>query len=275
MSLKTIRKNSVAGRRVVSNAAVLVRRPVGFVPPATRLKQLRRRSGMTALECAKLSGVGTTPGAWYRYESTMERDMGKELIPDAVIMSIIPHMIGRGEPPIREEEIISLAQGQRFLRAMKDRKKIAGKPALSLKDVAPTFPKSASGVKHLTVKYRAERGIFMGKEAFERRTYGVGPIVEAPEFRAPQACVLVADDHADSVYPVGTVLHIIHQSAYSPKELLGKRVVISVETNELVSVEVGVIHGIHGNRYEFRSLEGDRKIEGDLVGVVHRSLHIE
>jgi hypothetical protein len=203
--------------------------------------------------------------------------MGDGPIPDDVILRILPHMVGRGVPPIREEELLSLAKGRELMRAMKDRsQRTLGVPVLRLQDVAPTFPKTADGVKHLVVRHRAERGTYMTREAFDKRTFGVGPITEAPEYGQGQSCVLIVDDHAGNTYPAGTVLHIIHHSAYQPHELVGKRVVLVVEKmSGLVSAEVAVVHDVRGNTFNFRTLDGDEPIDGELVGVVYRSLRKE
>ena len=67
-------------------------------PPATRLKRIRERTGITALECARayLRHLGkderkASPNSWYRWESTAKVE--HTALPDDVIASVLSLLV--------------------------------------------------------------------------------------------------------------------------------------------------------------------------------------
>ena len=200
--------------------------------------------------------------------------MGDRKIPYTLIQAITPLFVGRGNPPITVDELIAISEAH-SVDALR-RSPMAGEGTkLSVQDVSPVFPKNPNDVKPLMVRYRAERGVFMTDETIRSRSFGVGPIVEATEYKEDQACVLVGDSHAEPLYPAGTVLHIIDVKAYQPAQLKGKRCVINLASKQgLREVAVGVISDIHGNTHVIKSLDGE-ELDGDILGIVHRSLRRE
>lgn len=269
---------------------LLLRKKSMARPPALVLKDLRERAGLTGQECAThlakalkkkdRRGRPVTEGhptTWFRYESTQPspKGMGDRKIPYRVISAVMPLFVGRGKPPIQEDELLAVSEVH-GLERVRPIGASASVTKSSVHETAQMFPRTPEEVKPLVVKYRAERGVFMLAETLEKRSFGVGPIVEASEYKAVQACVVVADDHADPVYPAGTVLHIIHISAYQPDELKGKRVAVSIPDKKtgMVEVAIGRIDEVIGNSLVIKSLHGE-ELDGEVLGVVYRSLRRE
>lgn len=71
---------------------------------AKRLKQLRERAGLSTRDLAKLLKWSGHTRVQY-YEDVYK---GQHL-PQRIVKELAPHLIGKGEPPITEGEMLGLA----------------------------------------------------------------------------------------------------------------------------------------------------------------------
>ncbi len=243
--------------------------------PAIRLKRLRERAGFTMQQTADyLAYAGATKGSglstYQRYESPVQHGSGK--IRAVVIEKLLRFFVGRGNPPISEDDLIPLAA---MPRASGDaaRRLLAsagGDHGFTQALVSPIFSQGAHGVHLLTVLYRAERGVYMDEETIDERSFGIGNITAANDYRAEdQFTVLVADGHASRTYVLGSQLHCVKPSAVSMADMQGKRVAFKVRKPEvgLAEVVVGVVHRADGNQVEVRAMDG-KKLDGEVLGLV-------
>lgn len=69
---------------------------------AARLKELRLRSGLGLREVAGL--IGRSPSSYADYERTYK----KRFQPMDLLQALRPHLVGRGNPPITEAEVMAL-----------------------------------------------------------------------------------------------------------------------------------------------------------------------
>jgi phage repressor protein C with HTH and peptisase S24 domain len=79
------------------------------IPVTERLKALRNRAGATMAEAAQALGYKTASG-YQHYEDP--KKFGRHYLAHEIIEKLIPLLVGRGEPPITEEEVLNLG-GQR------------------------------------------------------------------------------------------------------------------------------------------------------------------
>jgi hypothetical protein len=72
---------------------------------AVRLKELRLRAGLGLREIAGL--IGRSPSSYADYERTYK----KRYQPMELVEALVPHLVGRGNPPIARDEVMSLGVG--------------------------------------------------------------------------------------------------------------------------------------------------------------------
>lgn len=235
--------------------------------PAEKLKQLRERAGVTALECAqelkRLKGedvAQASPNSWYRWESVAK--VYRTALPDDTIRAAIKKLVGKGSPPVTADELLALSAGYNMLHVRAKARATGAIPARHTKIVPPVFDDVPS--EPLIVRYRTEKGLFMHKSKFAKRSYGVSPIRSASDVKGEQFSALVADGP-----DAGTVLHCNAPAAYTKAQLLGKRVVVVNEggIKDLVEVVVGRVDSVTGNRPKITDGEG-RTINGEIYGVI-------
>jgi phage repressor protein C with HTH and peptisase S24 domain len=71
---------------------------------ARKLKELRNRAGITTRGLAKMLKWSAHTRVQY-----YEDEFKGEYLPQGVVKEIAPHLVGRGRPPIRDEEVFALA----------------------------------------------------------------------------------------------------------------------------------------------------------------------
>jgi len=241
--------------------------------PCVKLKRLRERAGVTALECAKArlvylgkSANKASPNSWYRYENA--QFMGDRAIPDEIIEAAMPVLLGKGMPPITADELMSISSAHRLLSvrgiASGDTQQQGGR-LLPQAVVAPVFTPEQSG-QPLVVRFRAERGVYMSEDAVHSRTFGTAPITAAKDVKGDQFCVLVADGD-----DAGTLLQCVAPTAYTATQMVGRRVVVVAKSvHGLAEVRVGRVTGTDGNNIKTVDLDG-KPLKGDIYGVVFGS----
>ncbi len=240
--------------------------------PCVKLKRLRERAGVTALECAKarLSYLGkdpkkASPNSWYRYENTTF--MAERSIPDEIIEAVMPLLVGKGMPPITTDELLTISSAHRLLSVRGTTGTDTPAPSRMLPQnvVAPVYTPEQSG-QPLIVRYRAERGVYMSEDAVHTRTFGTAPITAAKDVKGEQFCVLVADGK-----DAGTLLQCVAPTAYSSEQMIGRRVVVIEKAiHGLAEVRVGRVASSDGNQLRTVDLEG-RPLKGEVYGVVFGS----
>lgn len=230
---------------------------IGGPVPCLKLKELRNRAGLTALTLAKACGQ-TSPNSFYRYESVDKH--GYSPIPDHIIELIMPHMVGRGHPPVTADELLAISSANRLLTIRGKTSSASPNRILPLPMAAPA-PAEQQLALPLVVRYRAEHGVYMDDKAVHERTFGLSQIVAAQDIRADQFTVLDAD--------TGAMLHCAAPTAYSPQQLVGKRVVITKGRRDMGLSEIGLarVTAVRGNTYAMEDSKG-KAVDGDVCGVV-------
>ncbi len=132
--------------------------------PRLEMRALIERAGYKSAELARLMGYASASG-FNRYELSGH---GDKPIPAKVVKELMPHLVGRGSPPITREEVLALT------------------------GLVATAPPPASGVARQTVpltspravpvKYRIDVGVFVEAAAVGHRNYGDAPFLVSPEF---------------------------------------------------------------------------------------------
>lgn len=260
-----------------------------MLPPCQRLKALRDRAGVSGKECAdawrafkdrhKLPKRGKKtlmpPAAttWYRYENVDV--MGDRPIPDNVITALIPLLVGKGTPPITENELAAISES-----GMIDRSRVPlisdaprGKPALSI--VRPeAAPKQATqdgdvgseaGAGCLVIQYRAERGVYLDADRLDAKTFGCSPIIQEND---GEFATVIADEHAFPRYAPGTILHCVPYA--DSRCRTGSRVVAFAErpgNGGLGEVVVAVVESVVGSSHVLKTMDG-AAVDGPILGVV-------
>lgn len=251
-------------------------------PPAERLKALRERAGhdgkgeVTGKMCAeawreykkkhKLSQKGRStdlppqPTTWYRYED-VDR-MGDKPIPYNQVMAIMPLLLGRGIPPITEDELMSLVSPDRRLGSA-HRVPVPERPSLQLVPDVPAV--AASGSVALPVKYRAERGAYFERADIASRALGMSAICSAV---TGAFAVVIADDHALPLYTPGAVLECVPVTNLA--DTIGKRVVVFAErpgAPDIGQVVVATVEKIKDGKPVLRKPSG-LVVSGEVLGLV-------
>lgn len=224
-------------------------------PPREVLKEIWQRSGLSAATITQHAGYTSTAG----FYNLMQVRQGDRPIPASAIKRLIPILVGTGTPPITVEELVAISDstpgseigsltGPATLGAIA---RTVGASA----DLVAAFRETPGAL--LKVSLRAERGTFI-EAAGAARQYGVSRIGARPDYAiADQTAVLVADDHAETVFRRGTFLHVVKASAYKDGDLTGRAVVALVEkVPGLVEVMVGRVSSTEGGVPMVQDLAG-------------------
>lgn len=203
--------------RVMARAVASAPSRVKLVRKAPRevLRDLRTRAGLSAAEVARKCGYSSTNGyIQYEYEA-----QGEKLIPYKLVKRLLPLFVGRGTPPVTEDELISISE------------------ARTLRVDAPSTPTGIvpslgrSGL--LVVRFRVEAGVFLDAGAAGSRVYGESPIAPAMEIEASaQFAAVIPDD------PKRTVLHCVKPTHVGADWRKGRRCVCTVARGNSGLVEV-------------------------------------
>lgn len=238
--------------------------------PAMKLKRLRERAGYTMAQTADylhfagaISGGGRS--TYNRYEDVSK--IGSRKIRYVIVEKLLPFFVGRGSPAITEDELIPLAAQP---RAEAPKNMAATWRSSAMQGVvAPIFGRGEKA-HLLTVEYRAEKGVYMDDETVEARSFGTSNIGATSDYKdSEQIVVLVADNHAGAAYVQGAQLHCVRPTAFSPKELVGRRVAVKVAMKDfgLAEIMVGQVQSATGNSVTVVAADGT-KLDGEVLGVV-------
>lgn len=224
--------------RVMTRAAVAsAPSRVKIVRKAPRevLRDLRTRAGLSAAEVARKCGYSSTNG-YIQYEYDAQAD---KLIPYRLVKKLLPLFVGRGTPPVTEDELIAITE-VRTLRVDAAATPVGVVPSLS-----------RSGL--LVVRYRVEAGVYLDATAAGSRVYGESPIAPAMEIEASAQFAAVIPDDAKR-----TVLHCVKPAHVGQQWRKGRRCVCTVPRGNSGLVEVVL-----------RTYDEDGEVSGAIpVGVV-------
>ena len=235
-------------------------------PPCTKLKRIRERAEVTALQCAQAYSrhMGkdpkkASPTTWFRYESV--KDMGDNPIHDQIIEAVMPLLVGRGRPKVTTDELLDISSAYRLLSV---RDKVGGNGRhLPRPDGEPSLTGIATA-HPLVVRYRAERGVYMDTKTLHSRTFGTAPIMAARDIEGDQFSVQMVEDGQS----VLTFLQCVSPLEYKGA-LQGRRVVVVRERAGLGLSEVvlGLVGDGSGNKMSITGTDG-KALTGQIYGVV-------
>lgn len=222
--------------------------------PREALREVWQRSGLSAATVARQAGYTSTAG----FYNLMQERQGDRPIPAPAIKRLIPILVGLGQPPITIEDLVSISDGTpgTEVGAMTGPSTVAAiaKTVGASADLIAAYRETPGAL--LKVTLRAERGTYI-EAAGAARQYGVSRIGARPDYAmADQTAVLVADDHAETVFRRGTFLHVVKASAYKDG-LTGRVAVALVEKHPgLVEVTVARVASAEGTVPVVHDLQG-------------------
>lgn len=189
------------------------RRAVANDPPRVLLKSLIDRSGMSQAELARRIGFSHTSGL----NAYMRPVFGDKPIPADILKKLIPHLKGKGLPPITVEEITALA----------------GLPATVIRLPAPRTTPGAPDV-FLPVRYRVEVGAYFKLE--QTKGLGTAPIGASASFIASAQFVAVIG---------GAYIHCVEPTMFAAGQEVGRRALVAVlfEKTGLVELKLVTLNG--------------------------------
>lgn len=215
--------------------------------PRQRLAALRERSKLSVREVISRLGY-QSPAGYHRYE---REDLQKDQpIPLDIVRRLMPHFIGRGQPPITADEMMALTDVQEaFSKGVVD------------KYFTPAAVAEGSG---LVMKYAIEPGKYVKAGTVVESS--ARSMVCAHALYGGQAQFVVAvRGLVEGWYSRGDQLHCVEPSEFSPMSMRGRRVVVSApyKGGDLVEVVVAEVQ-------KDDSLVGSDggKVEGSVLGVV-------
>lgn len=225
------------------------------------LKRLRNRAGVTAAQAAQACGIGES--GYMRYEDARRFD--KEPIPANVIMGVIPILVGKGEPPVRMEELLEISEIANIQNVLGSGvfKPVAAAPIGEMAEWLPGLP-------NLRIKYRLERGTYRVISRLQATNYGCTPILPLRTYaQEHQWAAVVHDDHGKLLgLPAGTIVHCVDIVALSQNSMPAGSVVVALshKGDELGEVCLGVVTGYErrGPVVAIRDADTD---DGALSGV--------
>ena len=181
--------------------------------PGKYLKALRMRAGVSSTDLGKVLGFSNANG-YLRYENNPPYTTGRK-IPGRIITSIIPHLVGRGEPPVTRDELISISDMADLADVMGEIKQSEQWTRAAMGQPSFVFPKpGAAGGPALPVRFRVERDVYVPSQKLSERISGTSMCLPDPRFPADvQFAALVADDSCGDYAPAGSILHCIEPGA--------------------------------------------------------------
>ncbi len=214
--------------------------------PRERLAALRERAKLSVREVVQRLGY-QSPSGYHRYErEDLQQD---HPIPLDIVRRLIPHFLGRGQPPITAEEMMALT----------DVKEQWGTGVVG-KYFTPVAVSEGSGIP---IKYQIEPGKFIRSDAVE--TGGARSMVCAHALYGHQVQFVVGvRGPVGGWYARGDQLHCVDPSEFSPMSMVGRRVCVAAPYKGGDLVEIGVA------LVDKNGLEGHdgKPVEGAVLGVV-------
>jgi len=216
--------------------------------PRQRLAALRERSRLSVREVVSRLGY-QSPAGYHRYE---REDLQKDQpIPLDIVRRLMPHFIGRGQPPITADEMMALTDVQEaFSKGVVD------------KYFTPAAVAEGAG---LIMKYAIEPGKFVRADAVPTENSARSMVCAHALYGGQAQFVVAVRGSVDGWYVRGDQLHCVDPTEFSPMSMRGRRVVVSApyrggELVEVVTAEVQKDDSLKGS-------DGG-KVEGSVLGVV-------
>ena len=224
------------------------------------LKALRTRAQVSAEDCAKALGY-KGPTSYLRYEN--DKSFDGNPIPATVVMGIIPLLVGKGSPPVRMDELLSISELKGVERLL---------VSVQTRSVMPSARESGEflrNVPQLMVKYRLERGTYRDSTRTLQPDYGVSPLMPLRSFpQDHQWCAVIHDEHA-SMYGIsrGTVLHCVDLAGLAPSAVApGCLVVVAHRRDGLIEYCLAAVASVGEGRTPQLKI-GSENITGDILGL--------
>lgn len=230
--------------------------------PCEILKALRERAGLSGKECARAYNGSENQTTYFRYED--QGRMRTKQIPWRLIERLIPVMVGKGEPPIRVEELVAISDAKNFGSVGR----VMLNPVLTEGTGASPVsrPPSELAGAGIPMRFWAERGSYTDTALLETKSYGPSPIAASPEWPVEkQFAVRVGDVHMMPEFSIGDVLHAVRG-----ENPMNRAVVLSVEKSQALGITeilVGRFSAIEGNGVRV-TLGGGATVVGQMLGVV-------
>ena len=178
--------------------------------PGHHLKALRMRAGVSSTDLGKALGFSNANG-YLRYENNPPYTEGKK-IPARIITSIIPLLVGKGEPPVTRDELVAISDMADLAGVMGEIKQ--SEALFRAATGQPTFVFPQSDGPGLPIRYRIEGDVYMPEAKLRERASGRANLLPDPRYPAEvQFAVLVADASCGDYAPVGSILHCIEPGA--------------------------------------------------------------
>lgn len=223
------------------------------------LKRLRNRANITAKQAAQAVGKGES--GYMRYED--DRRFDDEPIPAVIVMGLLPLMVGRGDPPVRQDELLGISE----IANIHDVLQSGFRPSKAT--VRETPGEYVPNASQLPVRYQIEAGTFRAMDRVKGTTYGASPILPLRSYpQGAQWCAVINDNSAAhlALYP-GSLLHCVDVTACTEEMLeRGSLVVAAAANGDLVEIVCGLVvnHGRGGARLKV----GKEEIDGaQILGV--------
>jgi len=211
--------------------------------PRERLAELRTRSGLSVRSICKQLQF-ESPNAYHRYER--KKETGDNPIPLDIVRRLIPILVGRGNPTITADEVMSLADTS----------------GLTNDVIEQHFKRPSAGT--LPIRCRIEPGIFVRSGAEYAR--GNGGSVIGPSFQYDTNAQFVAVVRgATKWYLPGDQVHCVEPSRFSGPKRIGRRAVVAAAFEKGALVEITVAEIGEGDRL---TCPDGKDVVGRILGIV-------
>lgn len=227
-------------RRAVAKKALL---------PRERLAELRKRSKLSVREVVQRLGY-QSPSGYHRYE---REDLQKDQpIPLDIVRRLMPHFIGRGQPPITADEMMALTDVQ---------------AAFSKGVVARYFTPQTVEISEgsgLVVRHLIEPGKFVKADALVN-SGSRSMICAHALYGNKEQFVTGVRGTIGAWYASGDQLHCIDPSEFSPMSMRERKVVVAApyQGSDLAAIVVAIVQ----KDDTLLSHDGE-KVEGTVLGVI-------
>jgi len=218
--------------------------------PRQRLAAIRERSRLSVREVVSRLGY-QSPAGYHRYE---REDLQKDQpIPLDIVRRLMPHFLGRGQPPITADEMMALTDVQEsFSRGVVDK--------------YFTTPAAVAEGSGLVMRYAIEPGKFVKADAVPEASSARSMVCAHSLYGGQTQFVVVVRGAVGGWYSKGDQLHCIDPSEFSPRSMRGRRVVVSAPYKGGDLVEV-VVAEVQTDDALICCVDGAR-VAGTVLGVV-------
>lgn len=222
------------------------------------LKRLRNRAGVTAKDAAKAIGKGES--GYMRYEDT--KDFDARPIPAPIILGLMPLFVGRGDPPIKQDELLAISE----IANIHD---VLAQSFRQTKPAVREFAEFAPVSNQLPIKFQIESGTFRAEDKVLGASYGVAPILPLRSYSQDAQWVAIVNDNSLehlSIWP-GVFLHCVSVEALPPEAIERGALVVGFSAKgDLIETVAGLL-----SEYEKSGLStvrvGKSEIQVDVRGL--------